>query len=802
MISLERTAYPVLTAQTTMSQKTLNSSYKITLEEKIFIYKKIRGNRLRLCFALQLKTFENLKYFINLNDIPLIIKNHVKKELNINHNLKPYYQHQKTLSRHRAIIRNYLKVKSWSTKGTHSTQRTALQAAYTLSQTMNHPADIMNAVIQKLVEQNSELPAFNTLARLVCHVRSKVNQGIFKKVSDALEEQHILENMEKLLVIKKDEMYSDYQKLKKVPKAPTRGHFKEYLLHHIWLTGLGNMDFFVKDISKVKIKQFSEEAKTLDIDNLRDISFQKRYTLIACLLHQTQQTTKDALGSFFCKILFSIHKKAKRTLELLRINFAEQTQGLAKLMINMLTDFKEFSYKEHIFTSKFEKNIENQGGAEGVINLCEKIIAYNNKNHFPFLKNYYRGKRSVLFECLNALSFGSSTQNNHIIHALTFLKKHRYSRSDIISLDSEVILSFASEKWKNLVYVGNPKNNTINRILFELCVLSELARNLRSGDIFIEGADVFSDYRQHLLKWQDCELLLESYLEELKFPKKPEAFIESLKDKLLQKAKEVDALYPKLTDFIIDETGVPAFKKVPTIKPTKKTLKMVEKIAQRMPERRLLDSLCLTHHLTGWAYEFGHVSGVESRLDNPIERYILNAFCHGTGMGPTQGAKHIKNSIVTPHMLSWINQHHVTLEYLERSKDRVINYSHYFLLTTAWGDGSRCAADGTLRAIYEDNLFAETHFRYQAKGGIAYNHIADTYVALFSTFIPCGVWEAVEIIEGLLKNESTIKPDTIHADTQGQSTIVFGLSYLLGIKLMPRIRNWKELTFYRPNKGV
>ena len=57
----------------------------------------------------------------------------------------------------------------------------------------------------------------------------------------------------------------------------------------------------------------------------------------------------------------------------------------------------------------------------------------------------------------------------------------------------------------------------------------------------------------------------------------------------------------------------------------------------------------------------------------------------------------------------------------------------------------------------------------------------------FSHFIPCGVWEAVYILDGLLKNSSDIQPDTIHADTQGQSTPVFALAYLLGIKLMPRI---------------
>jgi hypothetical protein len=39
-----------------------------------------------------------------------------------------------------------------------------------------------------------------------------------------------------------------------------------------------------------------------------------------------------------------------------------------------------------------------------------------------------------------------------------------------------------------------------------------------------------------------------------------------------------------------------------------------------------------------------------------------------------------------------------------------------------------------------------------------------------------GVWEAVCILDGLLKNRSDIQPDTVHADTQGQSTPVFGLA--------------------------
>lgn len=104
--------------------------------------------------------------------------------------------------------------------------------------------------------------------------------------------------------------------------------------------------------------------------------------------------------------------------------------------------------------------------------------------------------------------------------------------------------------------------------------------------------------------------------------------------------------------------------------------------------------------------------------------------------------------------------------------------------------------------LYEQNLLAEYHIRYGGYGGIGYYHVSDTYIALFSHFIPCGVWEAVYILDGLLQNTSDIQPDTIHADTQGQNEAVFGLAALLGIKLMPRIRNWKHLTFYRPSRDA
>jgi TnpA family transposase len=74
-------------------------------------------------------------------------------------------------------------------------------------------------------------------------------------------------------------------------------------------------------------------------------------------------------------------------------------------------------------------------------------------------------------------------------------------------------------------------------------------------------------------------------------------------------------------------------------------------------------------------------------------------------------------------------------------------------------------------------------------------HLSDNYIALFSRFIPCGVYEAIYILDPFFLNKSVVQPNTIHADTHGQSLTVFGRAFLLGIQLMPRMLNGNILKY-------
>ncbi|MGR3280291.1 Tn3 family transposase, partial [Acaryochloris marina NIES-2412] len=173
------------------------------------------------------------------------------------------------------------------------------------------------------------------------------------------------------------------------------------------------------------------------------------------------------------------------------------------------------------------------------------------------------------------------------------------------------------------------------------------------------------------------------------------------------------------------------------------------------------------------------LSGFDTKIIDPVERYITTTFCYGCNIGPNQLARSLPGT--DRRQIWWIHHRHISEEKIQQAITGIIDSYNRFSLPKVWGSGKQASVDGTKWDMYEQNLLAEYHIRYGGYGGIGYYHISDTYIALFSHFIPCGVWEAVYILDGLLKNTSEIQPDTIHGDTQSQSCTVFALAFLLGI---------------------
>ena len=803
MTSINRTAYPYFRTNQKVTSQELESYYSLTDEELCYVKQNIRGDELRLSFAVQLKVVQYLNYFPALRNIPEEIISHIKKQLTfVKQTTEFEYEHESTLNRHRKRIYDYLSITRWGNQinkapGTplNPARHYAIQVAYEAAETMNHPADIINVVIEELRKNNYELPSFNQLSRLIKHTRSLVNRRIFEGISQQLtpEQKKIFED---LLIVKLDYNRTGFNGLKQLPKKPSITHFRELIKHHHWLLSLVDTKKYLENISQSKLQQFAEQAKSLDADNLGDFSPDKRYALIICLIHRAQCRAKDALAITFCKTISKMHKKADAKFEVIKESSRDKTNKVVSVFSDVLAECKVEPRDPELLDKIFSK-INDGGGVDSLHADCQQIIMNHSNGSLDFLWEYYVNKRPTLFRLLDALDLRSTTQNDVLIEAMKVIQDNESSKLEYLSIDMN--LSFTTKQWRKIILKKHAGKMTINRRHLEMSVFSHLAEDLVSNDVFIDGADSFADYRARLLSHTACQEKMGEYCRSANLPNNAPDFMKFIKKNLIDTALRVDHTYPEIDELIIDEHNNPILKKREPKKRPASAIWLANEIKARMPERNIVDILCNAQHYSGWADVFGPISGSDPKIDNAIERYILTNFAYGSGMGPTQAARHIKSDI-TPHMLSWINRRHVTPKMLDKAREKLINFSNSFPLLSAWGDTTSCAGDGNLRELREENLIAEFHMRYGRKGGIAYHHVANNYILLFSTFIPCGVWEAVEIIEGLLKNQSELQPKKIHADTQGQSTIVFALAYLLGFKLMPRIRNWKDLKFFRPDK--
>ena len=792
MASIERTAYPRFKRNPLANE--LDALYTPKEDELHFANTLSRKEPTRFCILLLLKAFQRLGYFPDVAIIPSDIVQHIRTASGISSEVSPVYSDLKTLYRHHQAIRQHLGVAAWNDDGL----RVASDAMATAAEVMDNPADLINVAIEELVRQRIELPAFSTLDRHSRRIRTLANSRIFETVLTRLSPSERKELDTLLEVGTNPQKKSLFFAIKQLPKRSSLMHLQDLLDHIVNLSDTVGSDQHLQDIPYAKIKHFAAEAKALDAAEIKEFSPPKRYVLILSMIHRARIQARDDLANMFIKRISQIHRRGKDELERLRIKFRQKTEHLVATLADVI-DVLETQPEDEEAGRSIRTLLTKRGGATALHDDCAAISAYSGDNYFPLLWRFYRSHRSTLFRMLRLLTMISTTEDKSLMQALDVLLKHEHRKSVLI--DDTVDFSFTNERWKRTVQVKTEDGERINRQHFEVCVFSALAAEIKSGDVAIRGSEAYADYREQLLSWEECEPLVDDYCQHTALQNNAQAFVNNLREVLTQKAAEVDAGFPNNKALGLHESGMPILKRNEPRESKASARALEAALLQRMDERNVIDVLCNVAHWTGWNRHFGPLSGSDPKIENPGERYILTAFTYGCNLGPAQASRHLRGT-VTPHMLSFINRRHANTHKLNAAIKDIINHYHTFELPKLWGTGKSVAADGTKLDIYVQNLLAEYHIRYGGYGGIAYHHIADTYVALFSHFIPCGVWEAIYIIEGLLQNTSDIQPDTVHADTQGQSTPVFALSYLLGIKLMPRIRNWHDLVFFRPGKDI
>jgi TnpA family transposase len=788
LTSIERTAYPRFREHLTIEE--LTEGYTPTDEDLAFITHQARRPPQQLALLITLKCVQRLGYFPRLAEVPLAIQQFLCEQLQFPPDTLPLTEAERTRYRHHEAIRTFLGLYPYATHGLALVDAAVTQAA----ETMSAPADLINVALEQLRQAQVELPGFSRLDRRVGHLRQQVHQQLYQRVLAGLTEAEC-QQLDTLLVVTEEERASLFNRLKETPGSATLTNLRRWEVRLGWLRGLLDAQPLLSTLAHTKIKQFAAQAHALELSDLLDIADPaQRYTLLLCLLQDAQVTTCDQLTTMFLRRMRMIHRNAKTRLTKMREAYQELNERIISAF-GEIAQYAEESDDDEELGGQVRRLLVVHGGAEQLAAHARLLSAYHQNNYLPLMWDCYRSHRALLFRLIPQLEIRSATQDTTVLEALAFVCTHQNTRGK--HLPAALDLSFASQRWQHLIRAREKGEAVLKRQTLEVCVFHYLALGLSRGDLYVVGAEAYADYRQQLLSWEECEPRVPAYCEALELPTSASAFVQALKQQLTEVAERVDTAFPTNTDLGIDTEGRPHLKRTPPQGKPEGLDEFREQVQAKLPERHLLDILKAVHHWINYTTHFGPPSGSMPKMADAVAKYLVTIFGYGCNLGAAQTATHTRG-VVTKRAMKRINDQHVSIPALEKATRDVINEYARFRLPFLWGSGKHAVADGTHVKLLANNLLGEHHFRYGEYGAIAYHHVSDTYIALFSHFIACGVWEAIYILDGLLKNDSAIQPDTIHADTQGQTQTVFGLAHLLGIQLMPRMRNWHSVTLCRP----
>ena len=744
---------------------------------------------------VQLKVFQAVGRFLSLPTIPRLIFEHVAHRLGVDGEIGSESS-ESTQYCHRKAILDRLGVIAWGT----ASRRLAHRTMITVAEARTDPAELINAAIDALVRHQFELPSLDALGRLAASVHAKVNAAQWQRIGDSVSKEQ-RSALEALLRADPATQESSFAQIRRAPGRATRKNLQALLDRHRWLQTLPDPTPALQGVPDAKVLQWANEAKRLKAPELREYIEPRRHALLLAVIRQARGQVLDDLTLMLLKLARKIEWKSEQQFDEWYASRRNQTDTLIRTFHDaLLIHGTDDAPGEKI--GRLEALFASQGGRGMLEKSCAEHLRHERQTWRVFARSAFGPLRSVLLRLADTLQLEATATSQELLRFIEVVSTDVPPYWDYYRI-ADVTPAALPREWRSLVLDDPSDPGAFNRRQLEVVAILELAAAIQAGEMFVGGSLSYDQFWDRLPPETADPAAMAAYAALQDWGESAEGFIRTLKDSLDREMRFLEHAVGHARDSYVrrDKDGRPIVTRTAAVPIPASAMDLEKRLLDRMPERSILAAIANTEHWTQWSRHFGLPSRLTPQIKGANRRYVFTTFAYGCGLGPTQAARHL-NGVVSADQLSFVDRRHIDIADLRAASADVINLYAKFELPQQWGVGEAAVADGTHFETQEENLLAERHIRYGKTGGIAYRHIADNYIALFSRFIACGTYEATYILDALLENLSDLKPRRLHADTHGQSAAVFGLAYLLDIELMPRIRRWRKLRLCRadPNR--
>jgi len=703
----------------------------------------------------------------------------------------------RTGRRHRAEVLGYLGIRQSTGR---DRDRAVAWASENLCPLGLSPSIMIDRLTAWFAEQHVNCPDGEVLDRLVATAQRRFEDQVLEAV-DASLPPDLKRRLD--LSLADEDPVSGFSGLKADPGKPNLDNI---------LLAARRLDFaqslalpaaaklaFDNSVARTVRRRVANEAAW----RMRQHPHGRRHALYAIFLAQRTREITDGLIDLLVEVVHKIGSQAKRSVVRRLAREIERVHGKETMLIRIaeaVTEQPDGVVRDVVFPAV---------GGEPVLSalLREHKAAgtFERRVHAVLRSSYARHYRRMLPAVLTTLEFRSNNSKHHpVLEALDWLKRYCDNGRRVIRPEDKIpIDGVVPAKWRDLVVEKDGAGSfRINRINYEICVLTALRERLRCKEIWVVGADRYRNPDEDLPL--DFEERRADYYRDLGRSQDAQGFVASLKAEMAASLQRLNSEIPynprvRLLWRGKNRISITPFDPLPA-PPNLEAIKA--ELERRWPMTDLIDVLTETALRTGFLNEFS-TSGDRVILDPDTLRRRLVLCLYG--LGTNAGLKRVSAGTedVSYADLLHVRRLFVDKEALRNATATVTNAILAARDPLIWGEaGTACASDSKKISAWDQNLMTEWHVRYNGRGVMIYWHMERQATCIYSQLKRCSSSEVSAMIEGVLRHCTDMTIERHYVDSHGQSEVGFAFCHLLGFELAPRLKAIARQKLYLPEAGM
>lgn len=760
--------------------------------QELTIVKKRSGEFNRLVFAIQLGALRYLGFVPDdLGKTPSIIVEYLASQLNFNpKGLSTYQQRPSTRTNQLQEIRELL---GWRKP---TSLDLLLWEKWLLDRAMEHdrPSLLFQLLCEKLLLEKIVRPAVTTLERMVIAARTVATTETFSRL------QFLLTPSTKVFL---DSLLIADQKTGRTPLT-WLGREETSNSPNAILNALSKLTFLAEykiqqwDLSCLnpnRIKFLAQLGKKSSNQALQRANDEKRYPILVAFVYQIFEEVTDETMDLYIHCLGDIDARARRDLKEFHLREVKSTNEKVRLLKELGQIILDEAIKNEQVRGEIFQKITPES-LKAAIEDCRRLMRPSDDNHFDFLANRYSYLRRFAPVFFGVFSFSSNLVDDPLLAALSLLRELNNENKRKIPNDAPQ--DFITPKWRN--YIFDEKENLVRRY-YEMSVLWELRRALRSGDIWLEHSRRYANPESYLIPQEKWLSLLREVCQMLQLPLDG-------KKRLQQQQEILDYQLEKLHQTIQDNEQIRMDANDELIiSPLKaedlpvSAQKLQQLIGKGLPQVDLSDLLMEMDKLTGFSYALTHAGGNNSRSPE-TQKYLYAAIlAQATNLGLSRMAT-IAN--LSYDRLVWFTNWYLREDTLKEANNALVNFQYHQWLSQFWGGGTLSSSDGQRFPVAVNNREAVALPRYfgYGKGLTFYTWTSDQHSQYGVMVIPSTMKDAPYLLDAILDNETELSILEHTTDTAGYTDVMFALFDLLGLQFSPRLKALKSTCLYLIDKEI